>query len=158
MELFSAPPITTKRGKILFGMIVPIYWSIAFVIAAAIPDYFGFVSIIASFCIVQFSYSFPPILHLAYTIQKNAATVGEGFDHKTGVTKRNDSGFKRYIRGFMANRWYINVWHVIHAGGALATAGLGAYAAIVGMIEAFTNPQVNAFTCRSPLDLSAASA
>lgn len=158
MELFRAPPITTKKGRILFGSIVPIYWSIAFVVAAAIPDYFGFVSIIASFCIVQFSYTFPPLLHLAYSIQKDAATAGEGFDERTGVAKRSDSGIKRYVRGFVAKRWYVKVWHVIHAGGALATAGLGAYAAIVGMIEAFENPQVNAFTCRSPLDLSAPSA
>lgn len=127
-------------------------------VAASIPDYFGFVSVIAAFCIVQFSYSFPPILHLAYTMQKNAALVTEGFDERTGVTRHIDSGFRRYVRGFMARRWYVNVWHVIHAGGALATAGLGAYAAIVGMLDAFKNPQVNAFTCRSPLDLSAPSA
>lgn len=125
MEIFHAPPITTKKGRILFGTIVPIYWSLAFVIAAAIPDYFGFVSVIAAFCIVQFSYSFPPILHLAYTMQKNSLIEGEGFNRETGQAARKDSGVKRYIRGFMARRWYVNVWHVIHAGGALATAGLG---------------------------------
>ena len=156
MELFNAPPITTKQGRMLFGAIVPIYWSIAFVIAAAIPDYFGFVSVIAAFCILQFSYTFPPILHLVYTMQKESALEGEGFDARTGLTKHIDSGVKRYIRGFMARKWYINVWHVIHAGGALATAGLGAYAAIQGMIDAFKNPQVNAFTCKSPLNLAAA--
>jgi len=156
MDLFNAPPITTKKGRMLFGAIVPVYWSTAFVVAAAIPDYFGFVSVIAAFCILQFSYTFPPILHLAYTMQKNSVRQGEGFDAKTGVTKREDNGVKRWIRGFMARRWYVNVWHVIHAGGALATAGLGAYAAIQGMINAFKNPQVNAFTCRSPLDLSTA--
>jgi len=154
MEMFNAPPITTKKGRILFGLTVPVYWSIAFVVAAAIPDYFGFVSVIAAFCIIQFSYSFPPILHLAYTMQKNAQRQNEGFDSTTGITRRDDSGVKRYIRGFMARRWYVNVWHVLHAGGALATAGLGAYAAIVGMKEAFENPQINAFTCTSPLNLS----
>ncbi|KAL6248807.1 hypothetical protein RBB50_003870 [Rhinocladiella similis] len=154
-EIFNAPPLTSKSGKWLFGSIVPIYWSIAFVVAAAIPDYFGFVSVIAAFCIVQFSYSFPPIIHLAYTMQKNAIRGGEGFDENTGATRRNDHGIKRLIRGFFADKWYINVWHVIHAGGALATAGLGAYAAIEGMIEAFKNPQVNAFTCTSPLNLNA---
>lgn len=155
MEMLNAPPITTKRGRILFGVTVPIYWSIAFVVAAAIPDYFGFVSVIAAFCIIQFSYSFPPILHLAYTMQKNSRMDNEGFDARTGVTTRHDNGIKRYVRGFLARRWYINVWHVIHAGGALATAGLGAYAAIVGMIDAFKIPQVNAFTCTSPLNLAA---
>lgn len=154
-EMFNAPPLTTKAGKYLFGAIVPVYWSIAFVVAAAIPDYFGFVSVIAAFCVVQFSYSFPPIIHLAYSMKKNAILPGEGFDPATGQTRRSDSGIKRYIRGFCAGRWYINVWHIIHAGGALATAGLGAYAAIVGMIDAFKIPQVNSFTCTSPLNLNA---
>ena len=37
MELFHAPPLTTKAGKYLYASIVPFYWSLAFVIAAAIP-------------------------------------------------------------------------------------------------------------------------
>ncbi|OAP65406.1 hypothetical protein AYL99_01378 [Fonsecaea erecta] len=155
-ELFHAPPLTSKPGKYLFSAIVPVYWSVAFIVAAAIPDYFGFVSVIAAFCIVQFSYSFPPIIHLAYTMQRNSMRPGEGFNEHTGQTTRSDHGIKRLIKGFFADRWYINVWHIIHAGGALATAGLGAYAAIEGMIDAFKNPQINSFTCKSPLDLSAA--
>lgn len=154
MELFNAPPITTKKGRIFFGITVPIYWTIAFVVAAAIPDYFAFVTIIAAFCIIQFSYSFPPMLHLAYTMQKNSARDGEGFDATTGVTTKHDSGLKRYIRGFFYGHWYINVWHLIHAGGALSVAGLGAYAGIVSMKDAFQNPQVNSFQCQSPLNLS----
>jgi hypothetical protein len=88
-------------------------------------------------------------------MQKNAMRGEDGFDETTGETRRSDHGIKRLIRGFFADKWYINVWHVIHAGGALATAGLGAYAAIDGMIEAFKIPQVNAFTCTSPLNLNA---
>jgi hypothetical protein len=48
----------------------------------------------------------------------------------------------------------MNLWNVIYLGGALATAGLGAYAAIQGMIDVFENPQINAFTCTSPLNLN----
>lgn len=77
---------------------------------------------------------------------------GEGFNVDTGLTKREDSGVKRLVRGFMARRWYVNFWHVIHACGALAMAGLGAYAAIVGMIAAFSG---QCFYLRKSLDLSA---
>lgn len=35
-ELFHAPPLTTKTGKILWAVVVPIYWSTAFIIAAAV--------------------------------------------------------------------------------------------------------------------------
>ena len=118
-------------------------------------DYFAFVSVIASFCIVQFSYSFPPIIHLAYTMQRNSMTAGAGFNPTTGQTTIPHRGsLQRLWQGFWADKWYINVWHIIHAGGALATAGLGAYAAIEGMIEAFKIPEVNSFNCKSPLDLS----
>lgn len=53
MGLFKAPPLYTKTGKILWAIIVPIWWSIAFVIAGAIPAYFSFVSIISSLCLIQ---------------------------------------------------------------------------------------------------------
>ena len=90
-------------------------------------------------------------------MQRNSMTPGAGFNPVTGQTTSAHGGLlTRLWKGFWADKWYINVWHVIHAGGALATAGLGAYAAIEGMIDAFKNPQVNSFTCRSPLDLSAA--
>ena len=137
-------------------MIVPVWWAIAYCIAAAIPDYFGYVSVVSAICVIQFCYTFPPILALGYFIKRNAMQQGDGFDPKTGVTTRRDDGLKRWARGFASGTWYMNVLHILHAGGALATAGLGAYAAIESMITAFKNPQVNSFSCRSPLDLSAA--
>ena len=157
MDLFHAPPLTTKKGKILWAIIVPIYWSIAFIVAAAIPDFFGLVSVVAAFCIVQFCYSFPPALALGYFIKKHAMLEGEGFDPATGNVIRHDRGLKRWVRGFMSGPWYMNMWNVIYLGGAIVTAGLGAYAAIEGMVTAFKNPQLNAFSCQSPLDLSALS-
>ena len=156
-DLFKAPPLTHRRGKILWVIIVPIWWSIAFVVAAAIPDYFGFVSVIAAAAIIQFTYSFPPIIALGYNIKLYAmkTSVGDGFDPNTGVVTRQDTGSKRWMRGLMNGPWHWNILNVLYAIGALATAGLGLYAAIEGMIAAFEIPQFNAFTCTSPLDLSA---
>jgi hypothetical protein len=51
---------------LLWAAIVPLYWSLAFVIAASIPDFFGLVSVVSAFCVIQFCYSFPPILALGY--------------------------------------------------------------------------------------------
>ncbi|OCL03282.1 amino acid transporter [Glonium stellatum] len=154
MDIFAAPPLTTKPGKILWAVIVPVYWSIAYIVAAAIPDFFGLVSVVAAFCAVQFTYSFPPILALGFLIHKGAMQDGEGFDPATGATVHHDSGPRRWLRGFLRGPWYFSVLNVVHAGAALATAGLGAYAAITGMIAAFKQPQVNAFSCHSPLDSS----
>ena len=160
MDLFNAPPFTTRMGKILWMIIVPIYWTIAFIVAAAIPDYFGFVSVISATTIIQFTYTFPPILALGYNIKLFAmkSSEGDGFDPTTGLVIRRDTGLRRWVRGFFAGGTFItiaNISHVLYTGGALATAGLGTYAAIEGMIAAFEDPQVNSFSCTSPLDLSA---
>ncbi|KAL9623760.1 MAG: hypothetical protein Q9160_001991 [Pyrenula sp. 1 TL-2023] len=152
VEFFRSPPLTTKHGKIMWAAIVPVYWSIAFVVAASIPNFFGLTSIVAAVCILQFTYTFPPFLHLAYSIKKGAMQEGEGFDPATGQTTHFDSGIKRIMRGFMKHQWYFNAWNIIYLGGALATAGLGAYSAIEALIEAFKEPQISAFTCHSPLD------
>ncbi|MCJ1319021.1 hypothetical protein MMC15_004353 [Xylographa vitiligo] len=155
MDLFRFPPLTTHKGKVLWAVIVPIYWTIAFIIAASIPDFFGLVSVVAAFCIIQFCYSFPPALALGYFIKKHAMRPDEGFDPTTGRVVRHDGGMKRWIRGFTAGPLWMNIFNVIYLGGALTTFILGAYAAIDGISEAFAaNPQLNAFSCNSPLNLS----
>lgn len=155
MELLRAPPLTSRGGKMLWAVIVPIYWSLAFIIAAAIPDFVGLTSIVAAVCFVQFTYTFPGLIGLGYFVQRNALRLdqGEGFDPHTGRVTRHDRGLKRLLRGFFARRWYLNIWLVIYIGGALSVSGLGAYSAIQNLRAAFQFPQVNSFTCTSPLNI-----
>lgn len=155
MDIFHAPPLNTKKGKYLWTILVPVYWTTAFVVAATIPDFFGLVSVVAAFAIVQFTYSLPPFLAIGYFVQRDAIQDGEGFDPATGRVIRHDTGLRRWVRGFFAGPVLMNVGNVLYMGAALATAGLGAYAGIQGMIDVFKNPQVNAFTCTSPLNLKA---
>ena len=156
MEFFHAPPLATKRGKILWACFVPVYWTLAFILAASIPDFFGLTNMTAAVCFVQFTYSFPPMLAFGYLIQRNAMQPGEGFDPATGTVTRYDHGVRRWVRGFWTKMWYLNAWHFIYAGCALAVSGLGAYAACEALMMAFKNPQINAFSCRSPLNLTPA--
>ena len=152
VEIFRAPPLTTKKGKYIWVAMIPIYWSIAFIIAAAIPDFTGLTSLVAAVCILQFTYTFPPLLAVGYMVRKSAMRGGEGFDPSTGQVHRSDSGLKRVMRGFMAERWYMNVFNVLYMLGALALAGLGAYSAIKNLMAAFDEGASNAFTCHSPLE------
>ncbi|KAJ5489287.1 hypothetical protein N7539_004177 [Penicillium diatomitis] len=159
LDLFKAPPITTRRGKMIYAVIVPLWWIVAFVIAAAIPDYFGFVSVVAASMLVSLTYAFPPLFALCYDVQRNAIckAEGEGFDSATGRVTRRDTSFKRWIRGFLAGgpmQVAVNTWHVIYFLAAIAMSGLGMYAAIVGLHEAFQTPQLTSFSCVSPLNLS----
>jgi hypothetical protein len=151
IDFCRAPPLTKRSGKIIWVIIVPIYWSIAFIIAGSIPNFFGLSSLVASLCILQFTYTFPPMLYIGYAIKVGAALPGEGFDPITGVVTRHDSGPRRWIRGFFKNRWWLNTWHVIFFLGALVTAALGAFSAIEALIAAFKEPQIDAFTCHSPV-------
>lgn len=177
IDIFNAPPLITRRGKIFYASIVPIWWSVAFVIAAAIPDYFGFVSVISASCLLNLTYTLPPFFALGYDIQRHAirGENGEGFDPVTGETFRNETTVRRWIRGFLSGgKWQvaINCWHVIYFLASLSMCGLGMYAAVdgelsflivfenlliafTGMIIVFRDPQVNSFSCRSPLNLNA---
>lgn len=137
IDIFNAPPLATQRGKIFYAMLVPLWWIIAFIIAAAIPDYFGFVSVIAASMLLNLTYAFPPLFALSFDIQKNCirAEHGEGFDPTTGQVLRCDNQVRRWIRGFFAGgivQVAVNIWHVIYFLGTLAMCGLGMYAAIVG--------------------------
>ncbi|OJJ48035.1 hypothetical protein ASPZODRAFT_141579 [Penicilliopsis zonata CBS 506.65] len=121
-------------------------------IAAILYGNIGAKAITSAVCILQFSYTFPPFLHIAYNIQRHAVLPGEGFDPATGQTLRHDGGLPRIWRGFFAKYWYVNVFNVIYFLGALATAGIGIWSAIEGLIEVYAEPQEGAFVCHSPLE------
>ena len=135
MEIFNAPPLITKSGKILWAVIVPIWWTTAFIIAAAIPDYLGFVSVIAASTLMNLTYSVPPLLAIGYDCQKNAIREGEGFDPSTGIVVRTETTVQRWKRGFCSGgpfRVAVNVWHVLYFFASLSMCGLGMYAAVEG--------------------------
>lgn len=159
MELLRFPPLTSRMGKFLWAIIIPIYWAIAFVLAAAIPNFSGLTSVVAAICILQFTYTFPPFLHIGYRIQRAAMQNGEGFDPATGQTVRHDKGVKRFIRGFLGAGdqgfglrdviW--SVANLLYTLGALCLAALGAYSAIETLITAFASSTTTSFVCKSPL-------
>jgi hypothetical protein len=150
VEFFNAPTLDQKSGKFLWVGLVPIYWAIAFVLAAAIPNFSYLTGLVAALCILQFTYTFPPILMLGCDIQFHAIQEGEGFDPATGVTTRHDNGMKRWLRG-ARKRWYINLWNLFLFLGALVTAGLGCYSSIKGLISAFQAGRSTSFSCAGPL-------
>ncbi|KAH8673403.1 hypothetical protein BX600DRAFT_535999 [Xylariales sp. PMI_506] len=159
-DILNAPPLVTTRGKIFYALIVPVWWIIAFVIAAAIPDYFGFVSVISASLLMNLTYTLPPLFALGFDIQKNLLPAdAAAFDPTTGQITRTVTGVRRWAKGFFSGgslQVALNVWHVIYILCALTMCGLGMYAAVDGMIEVFKNPVLNSFSCVSPLNLAAA--
>jgi hypothetical protein len=151
VEMFKAPPLSTRAGKMVWVVMIPIYWSIAFLIASGIPDFAGLTGLVAAVCILQFTYTFPPLLAIAYMIQKNSMLPEETFNPAIGGSERKDSGPRRWKRGFFGRRWYMNVFNLLYMLGAMAMAGLGAYGAVENLIAAFATGTTNSFVCKSPL-------
>ena len=130
-------------------VIVPIYWTLAWILAAAIPQISNLTSFVGAACILQFSYTFPPLLLVGYNIQKDAVLPEEEFNPRTGKAVRVDSGWKRWVRGYK-KKIVINTFDVLYSIGALATAGLGIYASVTGMHASFTTTSLTPFTCNNP--------
>lgn len=153
VEIFKAPPLTTPAGKMAWVAIVPIYWSLAFVIAAGIPNFSGLTSVVSAFCILHFTYTFPPLLSVLYLSRRDTLADGEvGFDPTTGVTNHRDGGIRRFLRGFFGRNIFWNIANFVYFLGALALAGLGAYSAIESLIVAFALNTTSSYVCKSPLD------
>jgi len=148
-DVFRAPQLDQKAGKWLWVAVIPIYWGLAFVVAAAIPQVSNLSAFVGAACILQFSYTFPPILMVGFNCMKDAIRPGEGFDPSTGQVVRHDAGFKRLMRGYM-KKWHINTFDVIYFLGSLAVAGLGIYAAVISMHDAFAGGNLTPFTCQNP--------
>lgn len=135
-EVFGLPALTSKKGKLLWYALGPLYWILAFIVAAAVPNLSGISNLVGSLMILNFTYTFPAFLYLGYRIQVDAKLPGEGFDPVTRITTRHDNGWKRWWRGFTVS-WHINLFSLFYGLGGMACCGLGAWAAITSLQALF---------------------
>ena len=151
-QVFGFPPISTRKGKIYWYCLGPVYWSLAFVVGAAVPNIGGIVSLVGAVFMMNFTYTFPGLLMLAHKIQQAAALPGEGFNPYTRVTTRLDTGMKRWTRGFMKS-WTWRIPLTIYGLLGLACCGMGVWAAIEGLISVFGpgGTVATSFGCPAPV-------
>jgi hypothetical protein len=151
MVFFHAPMLTTKTGKILWIALVPIYWAIAFIVCAAIPQFSYISGLVGAVCILQFTYTFPAILAFGYQIQKDAMLNDETFNEATNTYNYHDTGVKRWIRGYKV-KWWLNTLNFLYFLGALTTSALGIYSSCLGLISAFSGTSAaTSFGCTPPV-------
>ena len=149
MDLFGFPALSTRSGKLLWVACVPVYWGLSFIIAAAIPQVSNLQALIGALCILQFSYTFPPLFMVGYITMRDAMLPGDGYDPSTGRVVRQDSGVKRIMRGFM-KRWWLNGFNMVIFLGSLVTAILGIYSACVQLKTAYASGASSSFSCSNP--------
>lgn len=150
--MFKFPPIVTKKGRVLWTILGPIYWVLAFILAAAVPNLNGIVNVISGLLSINFTYSFPALVFIGWSIHEGAKLPGEGFDPATGVATVHDRGPKRWFRGFV-KRWHWNFFCLLYMLGGFACSGMGTWAAVEGLISIFGpgGTVARAFACPSPV-------
>lgn len=157
VEFLRVPPLACHYGKRLFALLVPLYWSAAFCVAAAVPNFFALTSVITALCFVQTSYVLPLVIHLAFTIRKASASTNGSCNRLGQERVMNLENLEQFANGFWGKHRYSNTLHVVLVLAALSVGGLGAWSAIEAIMEILKLPQVDTFTCQSPLDLKPSS-
>ena len=104
--------------------------TIAYLISAAIPYFFGLVGLTAAMFFVQFTYTFPALLGLGFIVQREAMRGEPPFDPHTGEVQRRDSGVRRWVRGYCGRYWWACVLLTLYALGSLVVSGMGTYSSI----------------------------
>jgi hypothetical protein len=148
---FGGPQLTSKRGKFIWALMVPGYWAIAFIVASAVPQISYLAGLVAAVCILQFSYTFPPLLYFGLKLQEDAIHPSETFDPVTNTVRRFDTwrDLSRWKRG-LTKQWWLKAVCVVFFLGSAATAVMGMYASILSLIAAFKLGHATSFGCHSP--------
>jgi hypothetical protein len=146
----SLPELETKKGRIVWTFLVIIYWAFAYVVASAIPQFSTLVSLVGALCILQFTYTFPPLVKIGLDMHVGAMKADGPYDPVTRQTNRLDTWHQRsrWTRGF-ADKWLSNSLNFIYFLASLTTAVLGIYASIVNLIAAYANGTNPAFSCNA---------
>uniref|UniRef100_A0A0W0FFB4 Amino acid transporter transmembrane domain-containing protein n=1 Tax=Moniliophthora roreri TaxID=221103 RepID=A0A0W0FFB4_MONRR len=154
----KGPPFMSRRGKMLWPIVVVLYWSLAFIVGSAIPQVQTISGLIAAICIMQFTYTFPPLLLLGYQIRVFAEGYGdhvatrnpnEPRDDDPGDTWRNLSRWKRGLFG--GGNGYFNLFNLILFLGSASMACLGMYGSGTSIRETFKHGAATSFGCKSPV-------
>jgi hypothetical protein len=152
---FNAPELNTRSGTLLFAGLVFIYWALAFVIASAIPNLSAMVTLVASVCILHFTFTFPPALWLGYLVQKDAMEGDNPWTPETpNWTNRVDTwrNMSRWKRGFR-NNIPLKLFLLLIVPAALAFAALGIYSGVEQIKQTFEQVgSATSFSCCTPGD------
>lgn len=151
LQPLNFPPLSTSMGKIWWACLIPVYWTIGFVLAAAIPQLASISGLVGAVFGLGFTYILPAWGALGYFIREDAIIRdSEVFDEASRTYSRVDQGWRRLARGFM-KRPVFHLWNLIYLLGTLAACGLGCYSSILQLMVAFESGVATSFSCSSPV-------
>ena len=124
---------------------VVVYWSLAFVVGSAVPQVQTISGLVAAIAIMQFTYTFPPLLLAGYYLRLDAAVDDIGDSWLT---------LSRWKRGLFGGhtRWYYKVFNLFLFWASLAMACLGMYGSGTAVKQTFlAGGAATSFGCGSPV-------
>jgi len=153
-DWFHGPRLMTPKGRVIWTILVCLYWSLAFVIGSAIPQVQTITGLIAAVAIMQFTYSFPPLLRLGYDVITDAMAADETHVPHTAGSCRVDTwqDWSRWKRGLFGGRVWFKLFNLVVFLGGMAMACLGMWGAGESIKAVFAlSGAATSFGCRSPL-------
>ncbi|KAJ7281484.1 transmembrane amino acid transporter protein-domain-containing protein [Mycena rebaudengoi] len=154
-DWYKGPSLLSSRGRYIWSGLVCTYWALAFIIGSAIPQVQTINGLVAALGIMQFSYTFPPLLRLGYDVISDAMAADEPYDPTRNISRRADdwTQWSRWRRArILSGRWYFKLFNLILFLAGTAMAGLGAWAAIKSIQQIFSiSGAATSFGCRAPV-------
>lgn len=153
-DYFRGPQLMSRKGYFIWSGLVFLYWSIAFVIGSAIPQVQTIIGLIASIAIMQFTYSFPPLLRFGYDVITDAMAGDSPFIPGKGTSGRVDGWhqWSRWKRGLFGGKIYFKLLNLLLGLAGLAMACLGMWGTGKSIKMIFdTAGSATSFGCVSPV-------
>ncbi|KAG0203013.1 hypothetical protein BGX28_004567 [Mortierella sp. GBA30] len=153
-DFFNGPSLLSRKGHMIWAVMVVVYWALAYVVGSAVPQVENISSLIAAICIIQFSYTFPPLLRLGYDVITDAMSEDAIYVPGSGITGRVDSWKEgsRWKRGIWAGRVWFKVLNFILFLGFLTMAALGMWGSGVSIQQGFQiKGAATSFGCAAPV-------
>jgi len=150
----KGPRLMTPKGRIIWTICVCVYWVLAFIVGSAIPQVQTITGLIAAIAIMQFTYSFPPLLRLGYDVITDAMGADGEYVPGTGAGCRTDTwkDWSRWKRGLFGGRVLFKLFNLVLFLGGMAMACLGMWGAGESIKATFQLAgAATSFGCRSPL-------
>ncbi|CAA7271203.1 unnamed protein product [Cyclocybe aegerita] len=153
-DWFGGPRLMTPKGRVIWTIMVFAYWALAFIIGSAIPQVQTITGLIAAIAIMQFTYSFPPLLRFGYDVITDAMSQDAAYVPGSGASGRVD-GWKewsRWKRGLFGGRWYFKLFNFILFLGGMVMACLGMWGAGESIKATFEQSgAATSFGCTAPV-------
>lgn len=167
---FGAPSLSQAKSGLYWSATVCGYFAVAWVLGSAIPNITDLNTIVGATCILQFTYTFPPMLLVGHWVQKDALQGEQAWEPGMEPWSTRIDSWKdmsRWKRGFK-KYWYAKItlvsiltiaiprqaaWtdtQIFMSLGCLALCALGLYSGIMSAKESFSKGYTTSFSCRAP--------